>query len=84
MKNLKHLHCVLTVIAICLITITFSVMGLIPKANASSPNRFVNMPINTDGSINVRIEHQSAMPVSIEGSHLLSKDALPICIHCIT
>ena len=69
MKQIKYLNGVLTVIAACLLLITLAVTGLIPKANAS-PNpglnekKFVSVPVNQDGSINVKIN--DVMDVNIE------------------
>jgi len=69
MAQIRYLNGVLTVIAICLVLITLAVTGLIPKANAS-PNlglnekRFVSVPVNADGSINVKIN--DVMDVNIE------------------
>ena len=67
MKNQKYLNGVLTVIAVCLVILTMSVIGVFPKANAATPNsRFVSVPVNPDGSINVRMEPQTIMKVNIE------------------
>jgi hypothetical protein len=78
---MKYLHAVLTVIAICLVVITFAVTGLIPTANAreTSP-RFVSVPVNPDGSITVKFEKGQTMDVNIDainGSGL-SGSKLPI------
>ena len=64
---MKYLHAVLTVIAVCLVLITLAVTGVIPAANAreASP-RFVSVPLNSDGSINVRIVKGQTMDVNIE------------------
>jgi hypothetical protein len=37
MKQLSYLNGVLTVIATCLVLITLAVTGVIPKANAATP-----------------------------------------------
>lgn len=55
MKQLKYLNGILTVIAICLVVIVLAVTGLIPKANAEGTDKkFVSVPLNSDGSINVK------------------------------
>ena len=64
---MKYLHAVLTVIAVCLVLITLAVTGVIPAANAREANpRFVSVPVNTDGSINVRFVKGQTMDVNIE------------------
>jgi hypothetical protein len=65
MNNLKYLNGVLTVIAVCLVLLTLSVIGVIPKAVASTANKFASVPLNADGSINVRIDPQTVMDVNI-------------------
>lgn len=73
MKNLKYLNGVLTVIAVCLVLLTLSAVGVIPKANASIASRYATVPLNPDGSINVKIESQGVQPVdiiSIGGSNI--------------
>ena len=70
MKQIKYLNGVLTVIAICLVLITFSLTGLIPSAKAgsqnSSLNKFVQVPVNPDGSINVKLNPKDVLDVNIE------------------
>lgn len=64
---MKYLHAVLTVIAVCLVVITFAVTGLIPSANARDTNpRFVSVPVNPDGSITVKFIKGQTMDVNIE------------------
>lgn len=64
---MKYLHAVLTVIAVCLVVITFAVTGVIPAANARESNpRFISVPVNADGSINVRFVKGQTMDVNIE------------------
>jgi len=66
MKNLKYLNGVLTVIAVCLVLLTLSVIGVIPKAAASTSTKFATVPVNPDGSINVHlVEPQEGMKVDI-------------------
>jgi hypothetical protein len=64
---MKYLHAVLTVIAVCLVLITFAVTGVIPMAHARESNpRFISVPVNADGSINVRLVKGQTMDVNIE------------------
>jgi predicted metal-dependent RNase len=70
MKQLKYLNAVLTVIATCLVLITFAVTGVFPKANANDGNnlnakRLITVPLNADGSLNVKITN-SVMDVNIK------------------
>jgi hypothetical protein len=56
MKPLDYLNAVLSVIAFCLVVITFSILGLIPTVSAKGlPQKFVTVPLNSDGSLNVKI-----------------------------
>ena len=64
MKQLKYLNAVLTVIAFCLVLITLAVTGLIPSAKAGSSSPRMLLPVNPDGSVNVKIL-RSAEPVDI-------------------
>lgn len=78
---MKYLHAVLTVIAVCLVVITFAVTGVIPAAHARESNpRFISVPVNADGSINVKIVKAQTMDVNIKevnGSNVWGS-ALPI------
>ncbi len=66
MNNIKYLNSVLTIIAICLILITFAITGIIPKANANSTSKqYVSLPVNSDGTINVRLKNNT-VDVNIE------------------
>lgn len=62
---MKYLNFILGVIAFCLLIITSNILGLIPKAT-SAPSHFVNVPINSDGSINVRFVKGETMDVNID------------------
>jgi hypothetical protein len=64
---MKYLHAVLTVIAVCLVLITFAITGVLPvaKANESNP-RVISVPVNADGSINVRFVKGQTMDVNVE------------------
>ncbi|MCS3801598.1 hypothetical protein [Niastella sp. OAS944] len=78
---MKYLHAVLTVIAVCLVLITLAVTGVLPAAHARESNpRFVSVPVNADGSINVKIVKAQTMDVNIKevnGSNVWGS-ALPI------
>jgi hypothetical protein len=55
------------VIAVCLVLITFAVTGILPSALARESNpRFISVPVNADGSINVRFVKGQTMDVNIE------------------
>ena len=75
MKSIKYLNGVLTVIAICLVLITLTISGLLPKSFASdkptlNEKKYISVPLNADGSINVKVIN-STMDVNIEevGGH---------------
>ena len=60
MKSLKYLNGILTLIALCLLLITFAVTGLLPRASASdkpslTDKKYISVPLNADGSINVKV-----------------------------
>lgn len=66
MKSAKYLNGILTVIAFCLVLISMSLIGVIPQAKANDGNgRYVTVPVNSDGSINVKLNAQSPMDVNI-------------------
>jgi hypothetical protein len=79
---MKYLHAVLTVIAVCLVLITFAVTGILPKANAREMNpRSVSVPVNADGSITVKFVKGETMDVNIEevnGKSINWGAALPV------
>ena len=67
MKYIKYLNAVLTVIAACLVLITLAITGIIPATSAKETNpRFMSIPVNDDGSINVRFVQGDVMDVNIE------------------
>jgi biopolymer transport protein ExbD len=74
MKHLKYLNVVLTVIAVCLVLITMAVTGVLPAANAKElPPRYVAVPVNADGTINVNLTQMGgedirlrALPVNVK------------------
>ena len=68
MKHIKYLNAVLTVIAFCLFLITLTITGLIPSAYAKQPinNKYVQVPINPDGSITVKFSPYSTMDVNLK------------------
>lgn len=75
---MKYLNGVLTVIAVCLVLITFAVTGLIQSASAKQPNsRFVSVPVNPDGSVTVRLAKGETMDVNVvevNGSSISGSD----------
>jgi len=52
MKTDLYTKTILTVIAIALTVIVFRNIGI---TNANAESRFVNVPLNTDGSMNVKV-----------------------------
>lgn len=73
---MKYLNGVLSVIAFCLVVITFAVTGLIPSAQAknTNPNR-ISVPLNPDGSISVKFVKGETIDVNLDeinGSNLSS------------
>lgn len=68
MKQIKYLNAILTIIAACLLTITAAITGLIPSANAKpiEKGKYTQVPLNEDGSINVKILPSSTLDVNIE------------------
>ena len=73
MKIDTYTKAVLTVIAICLSILTFKDINLFPKAHAhNSPPKTENLnyglvPINADGSINVRLSTDQVVDVRLRG-----------------
>ncbi|MEO1434850.1 MAG: hypothetical protein AAFV80_04895 [Bacteroidota bacterium] len=69
----NYLKGVLTVIAICLILLTLSALDLMPKAHANKGNNpydrvtqnYGLVPVNSDGSITVRLSPHSEIDVNI-------------------
>jgi hypothetical protein len=56
MKPIQYLNGILTIIAGCLLIITLSIVGLIPSAIAKNNSpKFMSVPLNPDGSINVKL-----------------------------
>ena len=56
MNSPKYLNGVLTVIAVCLVILTMSVIGVFPKANAAPANtRYLTVPVNADGTVSVKV-----------------------------
>lgn len=79
MKTDLYTKSVLTVIAAALLIIVFQNTRVVPEAKAGRPdfNKFANIPINSDGSINVRlIEQMDVNLKSIGGSSVYGE--LPV------
>lgn len=73
MKTDFYTKTILTIIAICLITIIIQQGDILPKAYAGSPSsNFKNnvnyglVPLNANGTIDVNIKSSSTMDVNIE------------------
>jgi len=89
MKRLTYLNAVLTVIAFCLVMITLAVTGLLPSASAKEAKdakgvpgggqRYVSVPLNPDGSINVHIDGAPlAVDITRIGGGQLLRNELPV------
>jgi len=72
MKTDFYTKGVLTVIAICLVTIVIGQIDIFPKAYAETPSsnfssnaNYGLVPLNADGSIDVHIKSSSVMDVNI-------------------
>jgi hypothetical protein len=73
MKQIKYLNGVLTIIAVCLILITLAVTGLLPSANAgTATGKYLQVPVNPDGSINVKFSPNDVLDVNIESCDRLA------------
>ena len=67
MTQRKYLNGVLTIIAICLVLITMATIGVIPKASANPVGKYAAVPLNSDGSINVKlVTGSSTLKVDVE------------------
>jgi len=67
MKSLKYLNGILTVIAVCLVILTLAATGLLPSAYANTANKkTVQIPVNPDGSLNVKFVKGETIDVNIE------------------
>lgn len=63
---MKYLHFILSVIAFCLLIITFNILGFIPSAQANTISQhFATVPVNSDGFINVKFEKDQVLDVNI-------------------
>ncbi|MBS1745623.1 MAG: hypothetical protein JST21_05595 [Bacteroidetes bacterium] len=64
---MKYLNFVLTLIAGCLLIITFNLLGFIPAAHANTTApHFATIPVNPDGSINVKFIKGETVDVNID------------------
>ncbi|MBE0651796.1 MAG: hypothetical protein IH595_13265 [Bacteroidales bacterium] len=92
MKTDFYTKAVLTVIAICLVIIVFKQVDIVPRAYANAPQtqtqldptvKYGLVPVNSDGTINVRIKSSCQMDVNItelDGSAVRSWLGLPVSI----
>lgn len=72
---MNYLSGVLTVIAVCLVLITFAVTGIIPSANAKETNpRTVTVPVNPDGSITVKMAKGETIDVNVNLATVAGRD----------
>lgn len=67
MKTDTWTKIVLTVIAACLVLLVIGNGSIIPTAHANNSNKFVSVPINEDGSINVKVIKETPADVVIAG-----------------
>lgn len=69
-----YTRAVLTLIAACLAILTVNNLGLFPEARAKTPGNFITpipsyglVPLNKDGSINVKLSASDELDVNIVG-----------------
>ncbi len=79
MKTDLYTKTILTVIAGALIVIAFQQAEFFPKANASKSNSFATVPVNPDGSINVKFTDVMKVDVAEVGGNYVT-GAMPINI----
>jgi hypothetical protein len=77
MKTDFYTKTVLTVIASALTIIAFQNSEILPKANASKLSGFATVPINPDGSINVKMIDNMKVDISAIGGNSIY-GSLPI------
>ncbi len=65
MKTDTYTKTVLTIIAVCLLFIAGKQVDLFPKAYGAGEGGFANIPLNEDGTVNVRIVEAPTMDVNI-------------------
>lgn len=100
MKTDLYTKTLLTVIAAALTVIVLQHIDLFPKANASGSNAgFISVPLNPDGSMNVRVVDNmkvdiaaiggnsiyGALPVNMKelGGSSISSNGLPVNIEAV-
>ena len=69
MKTDAYTKTVLTIIAVCLLFIAGKQLDLVPKAYGAGDVNFATVPLNEDGSMNVRVlslDEDAEMGVNIE------------------
>jgi biopolymer transport protein ExbD len=69
MRHQPYLNIVLTVIALNLSLITLSMLDILPQATATNrapAQQQVRVPVNEDGSIDVRLKPSDELSVTIE------------------
>lgn len=66
MKTDNYTKFLLTIIAACLCILVLQNVKLVPEAQAEIPARYALVPLNDDGSINVKVIEQSVTDVNIQ------------------
>jgi hypothetical protein len=67
MKAQTYLNIVLTVIALNLSILSLSVLDVLPQATATNqPQQQLSIPVNEDGSVDVRLQPSDQLNVTIE------------------
>lgn len=68
MKTDHYTKFIFTIIAICLVIIVIRDIELIPKVHANNipVNNYSLIPVNSDGSINVRVSNMDEIDVNIK------------------
>lgn len=82
MKTDSYTKVLLSLIAACLLVLTIKNIGLIPELHASAEapalagSRFLSVPVNDDGSINVRLSGSDVIKIDL--SDISTSDKLNI------
>ena len=69
MKTDIYTKAILTIIAGALSVIAFQQAEILPKANAAKVNSFLSVPVNPDGSINVKFSDEMKVNISSVGGY---------------
>ncbi len=84
MKTDMYTKFIFTLIAICLVIIVVRDLEIIPKAhaNSSTGTTYGSIPINSDGSINVRLSNTDEIDVNIK--NIATYDKLKVDLNAIS